>query len=249
MNPSLFAAIAIVARREAIALLRQRITWWATALVAAALLASRDIAATATGAVALSAAVTVLAATFAVAGRLADDRRTGALMHDLLALESPTALAAGGVVGSLAGVAPALLLAAAAAGRATFAAGGALAATAIPLVLLLLAAAWVAFGAFLGALLPGKGNLVVLVPLVLFAGLRPEALSLTGWPESLGNALRGAWGALPLIAHAAAVRDYVLGMIALPVGAVAALVAGPVAWTAAASTVLAWRRRHGRWTP
>jgi hypothetical protein len=102
----------------------------------------------------------------------------------------------------------------------------ALAVCAIWLIVLVLG--WLAIMLFLGTLLPGKGNAVAMIPLLVAFAFPSALLPVDSWPSNLARLARAAWDTMPLESHARALYAAQLhGSRPTPAAPMALLVAPP----------------------
>ena len=101
------------------------------------------------------------------------------------------------------------------------------------LVVLLLG--WLGIMLVLGTALPGKGNAIAMIPLLVAFAFPSDALPVDSWPPLLARVARTSWDAMPLQSHATAMYAAVLhGATPSPMAPVALLLAPPLYLTLAA---------------
>ena len=206
-RPRVVHAIAARHLRE---IARARLLTWISALGALSWVAADDLRARLASVVLLAALGGTLAVIIAVAGRVADDLASGALMIDLLHGAREVELVVGATLAAAAAALPPVLVAATGVAVTGLAQGHKAAAALLGAWVLVHVVAWSALGVLLGTIAPSKGNAIVLFTFFLFAGLAPASLPVGELPPALGAALRAAWSALPLLHHLAALRDMLL---------------------------------------
>lgn len=200
---------AIVARhlRE---MARARLLTWLSAIGALSWVAAEDLRSRLASAVLLAALSGTFAVILAVAGRVADDLASGALMIDLLHGARELELVIGATVASAAAAMPPVLVAATGVVATGLAHGHAGAAALLGAWVVAHVVAWSALGVLIGMVAPSKGNAIVLFSFFLFAGVAPDALPVEALPGPAAAGLRATWSALPLLHHLAAIRDMLL---------------------------------------
>lgn len=189
--------VVAVARRELTRLLRARLVFWITALVALSWLSAPELRSRSGSALLLTAELMFMAILFVTAGAVAESLGSGAAMLDRLHAVTPLETVLGSVLGSVLALAPSLLLSAVLVYRVTPLPQ----AGQVTLMLLWIAAAVIGFvslGVLLGVLLPSAGNAIVLAPLVLTGTAPPVALPVQSLPPLVASGLRTVWSVLPL---------------------------------------------------
>ena len=206
-RPRVVHAIAARHLRE---IARARLLTWISALGALSWVAADDLRARLASVVLLAALGGTLAVIIAVAGRVADDLASGALMIDLLHGAREVELVVGATLAAAAAALPPVLVVATGVVVTGLAQGHRAVAALLGAWVLAHVVAWSALGVLLGTIAPSKGNAIVLFTFFLFAGLAPDALPVGELPAALAAALRAAWSVLPLLHHLAALRDMLL---------------------------------------
>lgn len=139
---------------------------------------------------------------------------------------SPIELLLGEALGAWAGLLPVV---------ATFAVLSASAFAIVPPLALLLClgwlftlvSGWLSLMLALGPSLPGKGNAIVLIPVLVAFAFPSDALPLDRWPAQLAAVARAAWDAMPLESHATAMYAVLLHDATPPPSAPIALLLAP----------------------
>ena len=90
-----------------------------------------------------------------------------------------------------------------------------------------LVSAWLAIMLWLGTLLPGKGNAIAMIPMLVAFAFPPTALPVESWPPALARVARSAWSAMPLQTHAWAIYASLLHHSTPPAAAPIALLLAP----------------------
>lgn len=165
------------------------------------------------------------------------------VLHGLLPLELLVGEALGAVVGLLPVVAGFALLSRHAFQEVPF--------LALVLCLAWLAAlmlGWLSILLFLGTLLPGKGNAIGMIPLLLAFAFPSDALPLDSWPPALSRGARAAWDAMPLESHATAMYAALLHDSTPPLAAPVALLLTPPSFLLLAALRLSRLDAAGRIT-
>lgn len=240
--------VGTIAARHLREIARARLLMWISVLGALSWVAADALRSRLGSAVLLAALVGTLAVIIAVAGRVADDLGSGALMIDLLHGAREVELVIGATLAAAVAALPPVLVAATGIVVSGLAAGHVAAAALLGAWVLAHLLAWSALGVLLGTVAPSKGNAIVLFTFFLVAGVPAASLPLDDFPSVVAAALRTAWSALPLMHHLAALRDMLL------------LGAAPSAWpgtallltTPACIGLAAWRLARmepsERWT-
>ena len=206
-RPRVVAGIVARHLRE---IVRARLLAWIAALGALGWMAADDLRSRLGSAVLLAALGGTLAAIIAVAGRVADDLASGALMLDLLHGAREVELVAGATIAASAAAMPPVAIAAVGGVVTGLARGHGAVAVLLGAWVVVHVVAWSALGVLIGTIAPSKANAIVLFSFFLFAGLSPDALPLGALPQAIAAALRMAWSALPIVHHLAALRDMLL---------------------------------------
>jgi hypothetical protein len=206
-RPRVVAAIAARHLRE---IARARLIVWIGMLGALSWIAADDLRSRLGSAILLAALGGTLAVIFAVAGRVADDLASGALMIDLLHGAREVELVVGATLASAIAATPPLLVALAGIVATGLARGYVAVAILLGAWVIVHVVAWSACGVLLGAATPSKANAIILFTFFLFAGIAPASLPVGALPPLIGSVLRTVWSALPLVHHIAALRDMLL---------------------------------------
>ena len=224
--------ILLVARTRARYLLRSRVILLALALtVLPWFAADGHDAQTELALLTASALTALLASASGVVSESLDDGSYGiAVLHGLTPLE----MVLGEALGALSGMLPALI---------AFAVLSAPALGALPLGALALCLAWLgvlllgwlAIMLLLGTVLPGKGNAIAMIPLLLAFAFPSDAIPVDHWPPAIARAARAAWSAMPLEAHAMSMYGAILRHSPPPPAAPVALLLAPPVFLAVAA--------------
>ena len=101
--------------------------------------------------------------------------------------------------------------------------------------LALLVLGWLGMMLVLGTALPGKGNAIAMIPLLVAFAFPSDLLPVDSWPPLLARVARTAWDAMPLQSHATAMYSAVRHGTTPPAMApFALLLAPPICLTLAA---------------
>ena len=124
----------------------------------------------------------------------------------------------------------------------------------VPLQALLAALAWLALLLLgwlgimlvLGTALPGKGNAIAMIPLLVAFAFPSDVLPVDSWPPLLARVARTSWDAMPLQSHATAMYAAVLHGATPPPMAPFALLLAPPLYLALAAFRLSRLEAAGR---
>jgi hypothetical protein len=105
---------------------------------------------------------------------------------------------------------------------------------------------WLGVMLCLGTLLPGKGNAIAMIPLLLAFAFPADALPVDSWPPLLASAARALWNAMPLQSHATAMYAAILHDSTPPPFAPLALLLAPPLFLALAAFQLSRLEAAGR---
>ena len=101
--------------------------------------------------------------------------------------------------------------------------------------LALLVLGWLGMMLVLGTALPGKGNAIAMIPLLVAFAFPSDVLPVDSWPTVLAQIARTMWDAMPLQSHATAMYSAVLhGTSPPPIAPFALLLAPPICLALAA---------------
>ncbi|HVD05857.1 MAG TPA: hypothetical protein VNB89_07565, partial [Gemmatimonadaceae bacterium] len=112
------------------------------------------------------------------------------------------------------------------------------------LVVLLLG--WLGIMLVLGTALPGKGNAIAMIPLLVAFAFPSDALPVDSWPPLLARVARTSWDAMPLQSHATAMYAAVLHGATPPPIAPFALLLAPTLYLTLAAIRLSRLEAAGR---
>ena len=189
-----------------------------------------------------SALVGMLATASGVVSESLDD---GAYCIALLHGASPLDVLVGECVGALTGMSPIavgfLYLSAPA-----FDGNPVIASILILAWLCVLVLGWLGAMLWLGTILPGKGNAIAMIPLLLAFAFPADALPVDSWPPLLASTARTLWNAMPLQSHATAMYAAILHDSTPPPLAPLALLVAPPLFLALAALQLSRLEAAGR---
>jgi hypothetical protein len=94
--------------------------------------------------------------------------------------------------------------------------------------------------------LPGKGNALAMIPLLVAFAFPADSLPVDSWPPLLADVARASWNAMPLQSHATAMYAALLHDSTPPAAAPFALLAAPPAYLALAALRLSRLEAAGR---
>lgn len=112
--------------------------------------------------------------------------------------------------------------------------------------LALLVGSWLGMMLVLGTALPGKGNAIAMIPLLVAFAFPSDVLPVSSWPPLLARVARVSWDALPLQSHATAMYSAVLHGTSPPAMAPFALLIAPPICLATAALRLSRLEAAGR---
>ena len=112
--------------------------------------------------------------------------------------------------------------------------------------LILLLLGWLSIMLTLGTALPGKGNAIAMIPLLVAFAFPSDALPVDSWPPLIARLARTSWDAMPLQSHATAMYAAVLHGVAPPRMAPFALLLAPPLYLVLAAVRLSRLEAAGR---
>ena len=178
-------------------------------------------------------------------GAVADSLDGGFYCVGILHGAGPVDVLLGEAAGALIGLAPVL---------AAFACLSSSAFAAEPLAMIMLAFTWLAVLVLgwlgmmlvLGTALPGKGNAIAMIPLLVAFAFPSDVLPVDSWPPLLAQVARTTWDAMPLQSHATAMYSAVLHGTTPPAMSPFSLLFAPPICLALAATRLSRLEAAGR---
>jgi hypothetical protein len=112
--------------------------------------------------------------------------------------------------------------------------------------LALLVVGWLGMMLVFGTALPGKGNAIAMIPLLVAFAFPSDVLPVSSWPPLLARVARMSWDAMPLQSHATAMYSAVLHGTPPPALAPLALLLAPPTCLAIAAIRLSKLEAAGR---